>query len=168
MFLRIHLLLSSRTCLTVPTDSGLRSQARPLNTIRDRCSQVCSRWAQQQIALPAPTQRHYWLMAHWVWLRHHRLPENIKVFSTAQTARCSPFCAVKKENGEGFKRREEEEGERLTHRRRKKPTGAHIMLTETYSLSQGAFSGGALGFICARRLRLYSHPGTENHIFTLI
>lgn len=43
-------------------------------------------------------------MAHWVWLKHHRFPENIKVFSTAQTARYRPFCDMKKENGEGFKK----------------------------------------------------------------
>lgn len=80
----------------------LCSQARPLNAIRARCSRVCSRWARQQIALPAPTQRHYWLMPHWVWPRHQRLPENIKVFSTPQTACYRPFRATEKENGEGF------------------------------------------------------------------
>ncbi|KAI9525806.1 hypothetical protein NQZ68_002354, partial [Dissostichus eleginoides] len=87
-------------------DSGLCGQARPLKAFRGRCSRVHSRRAQQQIA----RTKHHVVVAHWVWLRHHRLPENIRVFSTAQTARYRPFCARKKENGDGLKSREEEEG----------------------------------------------------------
>lgn len=111
----IILILIRRTSLTSLTDTGHCSQAETLNTLLTTAHQSTHVGPLQQIALPAWTQNHYWLMAHWPRLRHQWLPENIKGFSAAQTASYRPLCATKKEQEWFSKVREEEEGGRMAH-----------------------------------------------------
>lgn len=55
-------------------------------------------------ALPGPVQRNYWLMAHWVWLRHHWLPENIKaLFHCSDDRLFSLLCHKERNWGRALK-----------------------------------------------------------------